>query len=227
MDRMPRINVEGTKLLAASAERACVKTFGCTSSVAVYGSGLTRHMSEDSPILTVDRDVRSKYRALDYVRTYGRTKRAVYALNWSLVKRTLAAHRHAHHIYVRDVTDAIIWSIERAITGVWALGSGETFNHSEDEFPEPTHANFMRKAFAAGGDKRFCVIRVPWIADWMYDLLRFRTLPLRNPLWRMRFPNDRLRATGYRHRFGMAEAHARAPEALQKESQKLPQRESS
>ena len=80
---------------------------------------------------------------------------------WSLVKRTLAAHRHAHHIYVHDVSDAIIWSMERAITGTGVPGSIETFNLSEDEFSEPTHADFMRKAFAVSGDPRFRVVRVP------------------------------------------------------------------
>ena len=98
---------------------------------------------------------------------------------------------------MRDVSDAIIWSMERALAGAGAPGSIETFNLSEDEFPEPTQADFMRKALAVSGDPRFRVVRVPWLADWMRDFLRFRTFPLRNPLWRMRFPNDRLRAAGY------------------------------
>jgi choline dehydrogenase-like flavoprotein/nucleoside-diphosphate-sugar epimerase len=246
IERMWRVNLEATGLLAEAAERAGTKAFCYTSSVAVYGSGLKRMMTEDAPVLTVERDIRSEYWALDYVRTYGRTKlggelalrekaktiryivlrpavvvdvpEIIGIRNWSLVKRTLAAHRHAHHIYVRDVSDAIIWSMERAIAGAAAPGSIETFNLSEDEFPEPTHADFMRKAFAVSGDPRFRTVRVPWVADWLRDFLRFRTFPLRNPLWRMRFPNDRLRAAGYRPRFGMARAHAVALETLRNEA---------
>jgi choline dehydrogenase-like flavoprotein/nucleoside-diphosphate-sugar epimerase len=246
MERMWHVNLEATGFLAEAAERAGVKAFCYTSSVAVYGSGLRRMMTENAPVLTVNRDIRSEYWALDYVRTYGRTKlggelalrqkaknvryvvlrptvvvdvpEIIGIRDWSLVKRTLAAHRHAHHIYVHDVSDAIIWAMERATAGAGAPGSIETFNLSEDEFPEPTHADFMRKAFALSGDPRFRVARVPWMADWMRDFLRFRTFPLRNPLWRMRFPNNRLRAAGYRPRFGMAHAHAAALEMIRNEA---------
>jgi nucleoside-diphosphate-sugar epimerase len=137
--------------------------------------------------------------------------------NWSYFKRILTAHRHAHYIYVRDVSDAMIWSMERAIAG-GVPGSIEVFNLSDDDFPEPTHADFLRKAFAVTGDPRFRVVKMPWLGDWMHDFLRFRTLPLRNPLWRMYFPIDRLRAAGYDLRFGMAQAQAVALETLRKEA---------
>lgn len=246
MERMQRTNVDATRLLAEAAERAGVRAFCYTSSAAVYGSGLQRTMTEDAPVLTVERDVRSEYWALEYVRAYGRTKLAgelalreaakavryvvlrptfvvdipeiIGIRDWSYFKRILTAHRHAHYIYVRDVSDALIWSMERAITGAGAAGGVEIFNLSEDEFQKPTHADFLRQAFAASGDTRFRVVRMPWLGDWLHDFLRFRTLPLRNPLWRMRFPNDRLRAAGYRIRFGMAQAQAIALEMLRKEA---------
>lgn len=243
--RMPHVNVGATQRLATAAEGAGVKSFCYTSSVAVYGSGLARNISEDSPVLTVDEDVPSEYWALDYVRMYARTKLAgEHALrenaktvrytvlrpavvvsiddligirNWGLVKRTLAAHRHAHHVYVGDVSDAIIWSMERALDGVGSPGGIEVFNLSEDESPDPRHADFMRKAFEVTRDARYRVVSAPWVGDWLHDFLRFRTLPLRNPLWRMRFSNDRLRAAGYYPRFGMAVAQARALEELKSE----------
>lgn len=248
-DRMERVNVYATRLLAEAAERAGVMAFCYTSTVAVYGSGLGRIMAENAPVLNTERDVRSEYWALDYVRTYGRTKLAgelalraaarsvryvvlrptvvvdvpgiVGIRDWSPVKRTLAAHRHAHHIFVRDVSDAILWSMERALAGVRARGSIETFNLSEDDIPEPTHADFLRKAYASTGDPRYRVRRVPGIVDWAHDFLRFRTLPLRNPLWRMRFPSDRLRAAGYRPRFGMMRANALALEEIQDETTRV------
>ena len=240
--RMWRANVEATGRLAAAAERAGVKAFCYTSSVAVYGSGRERTATESAPVLTVGSDVRSEYWAVDQTRTYGRTKlggeqalreradRVRYVVmrptvvvdaaqiiairEWSLVKRTLAAHRHAHHVYVRDVSHAIIWSMEGALSGRGAPGSIATYNLSEDEHPEPTHAEFMRRAFAASGDRRFRVFRAPWIADWLRDFLRFRTLPLRHPGWSMRFPSDRLRAAGCTPRFGMTQAYALALKSL-------------
>lgn len=245
MEHMRRVNIDATRLLAEAAERAGVKTFCYTSSVAVYGSGLQRTITEESPVLTVERDVRSEYWALEYVRMYGRTKLAgelalrkaakaaryivmrptfvvdipeiVGIRDWSYIKRTLTAHRHAHYIFVRDVSDALIWSMERGLAGSEAPGSVEIFNLSDDECGEPTHADFLRQAFAVSGDSRFKVVITPWLADWLHDFLRFRTLPFRNPLWRMRFPNDRLRAAGYRLRFGMAYANAVALKALQPE----------
>jgi len=244
--RMEMANVTATGLLAAAAERAGVTAFCYTSSVAVYGSGVERTAAEDSPVLTADRDVPTEYWAVDQTRAYGRTKlggegalrRAARSVRyvvlrpavvvsvaqiieireWSRVKRALTAHRHAHHVYVGDVSDAIIWSMARALAGAGAPGSVETFNLSEDDFGEPTHADFLRKAFAASGDRRFRVPAVPWIVDWLRDFLRFRRSPLRHPGWRMRFPNERLLAAGYRFRFGMAHAHAAALAALRDEA---------
>lgn len=245
MHRMNQVNVEATRMLAQASERGDIDVFCFTSSVVVYGSGRQRVMNEDAPLLTVDRDKRSEYWALEYVRAYGRTKvaaereleraanRLPYVVlrptvvvgvddligirDWNPIKRALASHRHAHHIYVRDVSDALIWAMEQGLTGRWQRGSVHTFNLSEDEFPEPTHADFLRKASQASADPRYKVITVPGIADWAHDFARFRTLPLRNPLWRMRFPSDKLRSSGYRHRFGMATAHALALERLRAE----------
>ena len=152
MDLMWRTNVEATMLLAEAAERHQVQAFCYTSSVAVYGSGRQRRITEESSVLTSDHDVRSEYWAMDYVRMYGRTKLlGEYALqkcaqhvhytvlrtavvvdvpdiiairDWNIVKRSLAAHRHAHHIYVPDVSDAIIWSISRNMDGSGNGGCG-------------------------------------------------------------------------------------------------------
>lgn len=234
MEVMPKVNTEATRLLVGAGERAGVAAFCYTSTVSVYGSGRTRTMVEEAPVLAIDHDVRSEYLALDYVRAYGRTKLAgelairttarstryvilrptvvvdvpqiVGIRDWSRTKRVLAAHRHAHHVYVRDVSDVLIWGMERGLEGEGDSGAVDLFNVAEDDFAEPTHAHFLRRAFAATGDPRFRVPNVPGIVDWAHDLIRFRSLPLRNPLWRMRFPTDRLHAAGYRRRFGMVHA---------------------
>lgn len=243
--RMKRVNADATKWLAESAERSRVEAFCYTSTVSVYGSGKNRVVREDSPVLTVEQDVASEYLAMDYVRMYGRTKlqgelgirevarksryvifrpsvvvdigQLVEIRTWDTFKRFLAAHRPANHIFVRDVADAIVWAMERALAGYGEPGQVETFNLAEDTDPEPTHAAFMKKAYAATGDPRYRVIRVPGIFDWVHDLVRFRTITTRNPLWRMKFSADRLRAAGYRPRFGMAYARASALQALREE----------
>lgn len=238
MHRMPRVNVEATRLFAEASEREGVGVFCYTSSISVYRSGRRRMMSEDASVLTLDLDVPSEYPAPDHVRAYGRTKLAgeravreaarsvryvilrpavvvdisqmIEILNWSKAKQILAAHRHAHHVYVRDVSDAIIWSMERALGGAGEPGSVATFNVSEDEYVEPTHGDFLRAALRATGDKRFRVSPLPAIADRIHSAMRFPSLSLRKPIWRVRFPNDKLRRAGWSPRFGMAYARALA-----------------
>ncbi|CDM62483.1 MULTISPECIES: NAD-dependent epimerase/dehydratase family protein [Rhizobium] len=250
-DRMKQVNVQATRALAAAAERANVAVFCYASSVSVYGSGRSVNVDEESEVLTPDRDVRSEYWALDYVREYGRTKLAgelalrdvakkvryvilrpavvvdisqmISVRDWNPVKRMLAAHRHAHHIYVGDVSDALIWFVCRGIAGQSQPGSVSVYNLAEDDYPAPRHVDFMRKAFAVTGDQRFRTVAFPWIADWLHDFLRFRTLPLRSPLWRMRFSNERLKAAGYRFRFGMAKAEELALGQLRLEAHHRPQ----
>lgn len=123
---MWRSNVEATERLAMASERAGVKAFCYTSSVAVYGSGLKRQMTEEAPVLSIDDDVRSEYWGDDGIRMYGRTKlggepsiranaqrtrctifrpavvvgiaEIIGIRDWPLAKRTIAAHRHAHHV---------------------------------------------------------------------------------------------------------------------------------
>lgn len=232
--RMTQVNTVATRSLAESAERAGVRAFCYTSTVSVYGSGKSRTAHEEAPVLTVDRDVPNEYLALPYVRAYGRTKLAgelalravaktmrveilrpavvvdvpdlIGIREWSTSKRLFAAHRHAHHVYVRDVSDALIWTMERALAAVDVPGRVEVFNVAEDGTAEPTHAGFLRRAFRRTGDPRFRVPPVPGAADWAHDLARFRGQSLRNPLWRMRFPVDKLLGAGWRHPYGMGYA---------------------
>lgn len=244
--RMRPLNEGATERLARAAEDAGVKAFCYASSIAVYGSGRSVEISESSPVLSVDQDVASEYWALDYVREYGRTKLAgeralmrvaarmrcvvlrpavvvdisqiIGVREWSLFKRMLASHRHAHHIYVGDVSDALIWAIEEGLAGRGEAGRVDVYNLAEDDRDMPRHIDFMRKALAASGDRRYRVVSVPWVIDWLHDFLRFHTLPLRNPLWRMRFSSERLKRAGYHLKFGMAKAEQLALARLAKEA---------
>ncbi|MDM9625164.1 NAD-dependent epimerase/dehydratase family protein [Rhizobium sp. S152] len=245
-DRMRALNEKATERLATAAEELGVKAFCYASSVAVYGSGRSVEISESSPVLSVDRDIASEYWALDYVREYGRTKLAgeralmrvarrmrctvlrpavvvdvgqiIGVRDWSLFKRTLASHRHAHHIYVGDVSDALIWAVENGLMGGGEAGRVEIYNMAEDNREMPRHIDFMRKAFVASGDRRYRVACAPWVIDWLHDFLRFHTWPIRNPLWRMRFSAERLENAGYKLKFGMAKAEQLALSRLAKEA---------
>ncbi len=240
--RMERTNVTGTRDLVQAAERAGVKAFCYTSSISVYGSGLRPITGEEAPVLTPDRDVKSEYWGDSGIRTYGRCKlggelairqgaqRARYVImrpavavdianiinfrEWPLSKRLFAAHRHSHHVFVRDVSSALIWAMERGLRGVGNPGSVEIYNLAEDETPAPRHIQFMRRAYKVTRDPRFLPIWTPWFFDWTRDFLKNRTLPLRNPLWRMRFPNDKLRAAGFQFPFGMTFAYSVALQRL-------------
>jgi nucleoside-diphosphate-sugar epimerase len=132
---------KATRALVQASERAQVKLFCYTSSIAVYGSGHQRVITESSPVL--NRDVKSEYWASSWLRNYGRTKlqggsviaaaarTAEYVIlrptrvmdiqdlvmldKWGWLKKSIVGHRRTNYIYVRDVADAIIWFIERAL----------------------------------------------------------------------------------------------------------------
>lgn len=243
---MRAVNVDGTRALAVAAESAAVPVFIYASSVAVYGSPSSRYVTEDTPVLTAQRDVRSEYWAVDQLRTYGRTKlggelaiRDVavstrYVIfrptvvvdiddllaigDWPRSKRDIAAHRHAHHVYVGDVADAFRWAVARGLAGIVPPGSIEVFNLGDEDCEAPTHADFLKRAHAVSKDNRFRTRQLPFIVDWARDFARFRSFPLRNPLWRMRFAGDRLRDAGWRPAVGMSKVQAEALSRLSSRS---------
>jgi nucleoside-diphosphate-sugar epimerase len=190
MERMQRSNVEATRALAEASERAGVKFFCYTSSVAVYGSSQRRRVFEDSPVLTADRDVRSESWDAAELRCYGRTKlggelvikataRAVdYVIvrptvvvgepdlarlgDWSKAQKQRAAARHAHLVYVRDVADAIVWFLTDSLRRDQPSSGVRTFNLSEDDAPTGTYGQFFRSAYEVTGDRRWRVAPMPW-----------------------------------------------------------------
>jgi nucleoside-diphosphate-sugar epimerase len=244
IDKMQRSNVEATQALARAAEAAGVRFFCYVSSVAVYGSSLSKVVTEDGPVLTADRDLKSEYLAVDTLRCYGRTKLAgEYRIrdeaknvdyvflrptvvveeadlgdlgSWSLVKRSIAGYRHSQQIYVLDVVHAILWFMERSLQGEPRTPGIGVFNLADSSIPENTYANFFRKAYRRSSDPRFKSIPLPWLIDGLRDFLKFRTPPIRHTLGRMRFSTERLHATGYRHRYGMTQVHERVLDGLLK-----------
>lgn len=231
---MQEVNADATRRLAIACEANGVKAFCYKSSVAVYGSGRSRDVREDAPVMTADRDVASEYWDSADRRVYGRTKlagelairQAASSVGYVIMrdttpvakdevlefasrnklKRALLAHRHTHHILVEDVAHAFVWAMERILAGRVGGGDVETYNLAEDDHPDPTYAHIMAKAYAASGDARYKNLVAPAAIDWLIHLLKFRGLPLRRAYWQMRYPNDRLRAAGFEFKVGMREA---------------------
>jgi nucleoside-diphosphate-sugar epimerase len=242
IEKMQRSNVEVPEELARASEAIGVTFFCYVSSVAVYGSALSATVTEASPVLTSDRDVRSEYLAVDTLRCYGRTKLAgeqkirdcaknvEYVFlrptvvvevtdllelgSWSFVKRAIAGHRHSQQIYVLDVVHAIIWFMEQSLARKSLQPGISVFNLADNSVAENTYANFFRKAYQRSADPRFRIIPLPSIIDELRDSLKFRILPIRHTLGRMRFSTDLLESTGYRHRYGIQVLHERAMDAL-------------
>jgi nucleoside-diphosphate-sugar epimerase len=244
IEKMQRSNVEATQALARAAEAAGAQFFCYVSSVAVYGSSLNATVSEDSPVLTDDRDVKSEYLAVEALRCYGRTKlagerkireeaeRIEYVIlrptvvveaddlidlgSWSSMKRAMAGYRHSQQIFVLDVVHAILWFMERSLARASHQPGISVLNLADDSIAENTYARFFRRAYSRSSDRRFRCVQLPWVFDGLRDLLKFKILPFRHTLGRMRFSTDRLYATGYRHRYGISELHERVLDSLTK-----------
>ena len=245
MERMARSNVDATRCLAEAAERAGVKAFIYTSSVAVYGLVGGRHVTEASPVLTMDCDIKNEYWAAQWLRAYGRTKLAGEAAlrgaagtveyvivrptvvvdvpdlvalgDWGRVRKSLFANRRAHHVFMPDVADALIWLMERALGRDRPEPGVSTYILAEDETVVDTYKAFFDRAFIASGDPKFRVANVPWQVDWLRALAQARSLPLRPSFGRMRFSSDKLRGEGWQPRFGMDHAVARAVETIERQ----------
>lgn len=236
--RMHRVNVEATRALASASERAGVAVFCYTSSASVYGNSLSRIVTEESPTLTPDRDIRSEYGAPDFLRMYGRTKllgeialrgqaRSIQYIilrpttvvdvddvlrlgNLGHIRRSLTARRHAHYIYVADVADVIVSLVERGLMRQRSTARISTYNVAEDEFPECSYEAIFRKLRKSTGDRKFDVLPAPMIADRLVNFARFGALPVRFPFGQMLFATDKLKNEGYSPRFGLDQLYRRA-----------------
>jgi choline dehydrogenase-like flavoprotein/nucleoside-diphosphate-sugar epimerase len=242
-ERMQRSNVEATRALAEASEQAGVKFFCYTSSVAVYGNSRRRRVSEDSPMVTADRDVRSEFWGDLERRSYARTKlggelaikAAARAVDYVIVRPTMvvdlpelawvrdrskvwkhvAAARHAHHVYVRDVADAIAWFLADSLGRDRRSPGVRTFNLSEDDARIATYGQFCDTAYQATGDPVWRAVPLPWPVEWFCMILRARRVIPRHPFGRMLFSAAKLHAAGYEFRFGMSHLIAEFHRELQ------------
>jgi nucleoside-diphosphate-sugar epimerase len=231
VDQMQRANVDATRALAEASERAGVKVFCYTSSVSVYGSTRRRRVSENSPVLTPDHDVKREYWGNAVLRCYGRTKlrgelaikAAARNVEYVILRpsvavdledlrelgdrnqlwKRIAGGRNAHHVYTPDVADAILWFMDRGLGRDQPVPGVSTFNLSEDDAPISTYGQLFKAAYEATGDKRWSAPPMPGAVAWLHMMAKNRTLLFRLPFGEMFFDGDKLRQEGYKFRFGM------------------------
>ena len=236
--RMQRVNVEATRALARASERAGVAVFCYTSSASVYGNSFSRIVTEESPTLTPDKDIKSEYSAPDFVRAYGRTKllgeialreeaRSVdYVIlrptvvvdvddvlrlgDLGHIRKSLTARRHAHYIYIADVADAIAWLVRRKLNENGSGAGVSTYNLAEDEFRECSYEAILRKLRVNTRHRNFGVVPAPVIADRLLSFVRFGNLPARFGFGQMFFATNKLKAEGFRLRFGLEHLYRKA-----------------
>jgi hypothetical protein len=96
--------------------------------------------------------------------------------------------------------------MERALNREVPSPGLSRFNLSEDSFKVDTYAKIFKAAYETTGDRKWHVTTIPWPVEWIWALLKFHSLPLRQCFGRMIFLEDELREVGYTTRYGMTRA---------------------
>jgi choline dehydrogenase-like flavoprotein/nucleoside-diphosphate-sugar epimerase len=240
--KMQRVNVDATQALARAAAIAGVRFLGYASTVSVYGSPQSLTVTEDTPVVDAPG---VQYLTADYLSTYASTKLAgerrlgdaashmtctvfrpsvvvdVDAIeglrSWSRADRVRYGARRTNHVYVGDVLQAMIWLMERGLTGNRTSGI-EVFNLADDSSSFPTYGKLYAEAYRLTGDAGFLrpPVSIPPALDVVRDALKYRSraFPPRYPLGVLRFSVAKLRDAGFRHPFGLDAFYQRAIEHI-------------
>jgi choline dehydrogenase-like flavoprotein/nucleoside-diphosphate-sugar epimerase len=240
--KMWRTNVDATAALVRAAESAGVRFFGHVSSISVYRGSPRRRISEDSPLVTSDVDVKAECWGDERARTYARTKRAaelelrkaardgeyvifrptvvvdvpdlVGLAEMSPIRRAITGYRQMHHVYVADVASCLIWFMEQSLSRSHPRHEIQVINLSNDDAATRTFREYFRQAYSVTKDERFATrFRIPGWVDWAREIAKYRTWPPVRPLGKLDFPPDALYSTGYQHPIGMVRAYEMAIEA--------------
>jgi nucleoside-diphosphate-sugar epimerase len=103
-----------------------------------------------------------------------------------LLRKSMTAGRHAHHVNVLDVADAIVWFVERGLSGPAHRPGVTVYNLAEDEYPDSSYGAIFKRMRAGTQSRKFDV------------LYRFGSLPPRFTFGQMSFSTDRLKREGFR-----------------------------
>ncbi len=230
--KMSRVNVDATAMLARQAEALNLVFFGFTSSISVHGSPTTETITENDALVTAEYDVKEEFRGTAAIRAYARSKvrgekllaaiagvveyavfRPTLVVDLSGImaqadrgrlQRFVLGNRHEHHVYVGDVAYALVWFMQQAFSRPKRQPGVTTYTLADDEARRPSGTSFLKHAFSRTGDPRFrsAVAAPRWIYD-LSDMIKNRVLSKRRPFGLVRYPSDKLRATGYRHKTGL------------------------
>ena len=137
-------------------------------------------------------------------------------ISWRRSLRRLQSNRNAHHIYIGDVIEAMIWSMERTLSSPIVESNVSIFNLADNTLSDPTYNGIFDQARKElGALKVPDVVSFPRSIDWSRDYIRYglgyrprRTMPY------MRFSTDRLGAEGFKMPFGMGFARSKAIDML-------------
>jgi nucleoside-diphosphate-sugar epimerase len=227
VDAMDRVNVTPTRMLARAADAAGARYFGHASSTVVYGSPRTCQVAEATPVIDVTTSVAKQYHAEPYMLEYARTKmlgeieltrsagrmsvdilrptvvadlnRLLESTSWSEPRRIFALYRRTQHISAEDAAVAVVHLVRRGITA--QPGGVEAYNICDEDCS--TFRRLHERALAAASETCFhSPMEVPVVADFVKDMLRYRTLALRFPLGMLEIGNRKLLATGFHFPYG-------------------------
>lgn len=234
---MERINVEASKRLAVAAERNGVELFIYTSSVGVYGFPVEQIVSENTAVLSLNPSVKNIFLAENFLYKYSLSKlkgeevirnalkhtRAIFYrpsnivdeekikefLKWGLLKRIWRGARKTHHIYVKDVAEAILFAVD-GIPGIKNLESNQVaiFNLSNDTDSTKIYANLHNLYAQITGDfSKSCPLKAPLFLDFVKDAIKFRTISGALPAGSVYYSPEKLINSGYRYRYGIEEIY--------------------
>ena len=229
--KMQLVNVEATQALAKAANAAGVGVFCYVSSASVYGSSLTRVVNESSPTISPAFEVKGEHWAPPAVRHYARTKllgerHAIEAAadmtliivrptvvvdagdvaklaRRSRLRKSLIGRRHAHHVYVADVAEAIAWLVEHAMAAHPSAASVAIYNIAEDDVACRSYSEIARRLRQPGAP-----IAMPSLVDQLVEFARYGALPWRHSMGRMMFSGESLTRRGFRFPHGIERLYA-------------------
>lgn len=233
--KMPRLNVELTRLLAEAANRRGLRFFGFASSITVYGSAKSKNVDEATPLMTGDQDIAGEYRGNPSARAYARSKvqaektLATAAPNMecvifrptlvidlpiilniaqrSALKHFLLGKRHEHHIYVKDTAHAMVWFMRHALDRATPKAGIEIYNLADDDAPAVTGEQIKARAFELTRAPQFRPMLAGPIGIYnLIDMASHKQPSARYPFGMMHYSTKKLMATGYRFKYGLAEA---------------------
>jgi nucleoside-diphosphate-sugar epimerase len=236
---MSRVNAEATHALALAAESESVPVMVYTSTMSVYGSPVDAVVTEESPVLTADRDLASEYWESELGHAYGRTKlegeyairaaaqkteyvifrpTAVYApadlvdmAGWTPRARIVLWKQLSHVVNVDDVAEAISWAVRRAVERTKPAPGVSVYNLSDETAPHLYGDIWGAFNAAISPPPSRVPFALPRPVAWAFYWLWYRGRP-RKLIGQVTYPATKLEAAGYRHRHGLTALIERAIE---------------